>query len=411
MTREVSVKQQSGDTDYAKQNGGQFDFIIEKDTEYALPMDDEFWTYLLKTSREWGLIVYEQDWLNQQVDHMHVTQNDVKVGRTWLLQMGHGASKNDMTIQYCMPMPRHVLQSVEVPAVTQSVEVPAVTQIRASNDYHPGNDNWRIGLSSILHYALGMAPYKDTHWTSVSQPGDPYFNGSEPFVELQSVVSILSTGPVGPGDKIGYMNKSLIMRTCNEDGLLLKPSKPATAIDLQIYKGAIGSGGPDGEVWSTYSDIAGYKFGTLLWVNVKTPYPITPQQAGFGKRGASYAFSDRDPVKTLVKFDEQNPLNQHKCGKGDFGLWHTVPEIKFNDRSVLILGELAKWVKMSPQRVLDIMTYTGDVILTLQGGVNEVIEFTIVYTNDLTTPRQIKCTIPESGRMQMHLSNGQCHPY
>ena len=30
----------------------------------------------------------------------------------------------------------------------------------------------------------------------------------------------------------------------------------------------MGSGGPDGEVWSTYSDIAGYKFGTLLFKSV-----------------------------------------------------------------------------------------------------------------------------------------------
>ncbi|XP_070576646.1 uncharacterized protein [Ptychodera flava] len=393
----------ASDTTYAKQNGGKFNFIIEADNGYGLPMDDEFWNYLLKSSREWGLIVYEQDWLDQQFGNMRATTSDVKVGRTWLLQMGRGASKNDMTIQYCMPMPRHVLQSVEIPSVTQA---------RASDDYQPGNDQWKIGLSSIMYHALGLAPFKDTHWTSQSQPGDPY-HSTEPYVELQNVVSLLSTGPVGPGDKIGYMNKSLIMRTCNSDGLLLKPSKPATAIDLQIYRMSMGSGGPHGEVWSTYSDIAGYRFGTLLWVNVKTPYPITPQQAGFGKLYSSYAFSDRDPVKTLVKFDEENPLNQHKCGKADFGLWHSVPEITIpgSSKKVLILGELAKWMKMSPQRVLDIVTYTGDVIINLQGGVNEVIEFTVVYTDDLTTPHQIKCTVPESGRLQMHLSNEQCHPY
>ncbi|XP_070576650.1 uncharacterized protein [Ptychodera flava] len=390
-------------TDYAKVNGGRWNFIVEKDVGYAIPQDAEFWNYLMSTSREWGLILYEQDWLNNEFEHMHATLQNVSVGRNWLIQMGQGAAMNDITILYCMPMARHILQSVEIPSVVT---------VRASGDYKAGNDQWKIGISSILNHAVGLAPFKDTFWTTTDQPGNKY-HAREPYNELQAVVSTLSTGPVGPSDKIKYSNVSLIMRSCNTDGMLLKPSRPATSIDLQILQHSLGSGGPDGEVWSTYSDIASYRFGTLLWVNVETPYPITPQQAGFGKLPSNYAFSDRDPVKTLVKFDEENPLNQHKCGKADFGLWHTTPEITIpgSSRKVLILGELAKWVKMSPQRVLDIVTYTGDVIINLQGGVNEVIEFTVVYTDDLTTPHQIKCTVPESGRLQMHLSNEQCHPY
>ncbi|XP_070579108.1 uncharacterized protein [Ptychodera flava] len=393
----------SSSTDYAKVNGGKWNFIVEKDDKFAIPQDAEFWNYLMETSREWGLILYEQDWLDNEVEYMHSTVQNITVTRNWLIQMGNGASKNNINILYCMPMPRHILQSVEVPAVTL---------VRASGDYKAGNNQWRIGVSSILDDAVGLAPFKDTFWTTTDQPGNTY-HSREPYTELQSVVSTLSTGPVGPSDKIKYSNVSLIMRSCNSDGLLLKPSKPATSIDLQILQKALGSGGPDGEVWSTYSDIAGYRFGTLLWVNVKTPYPITPQQAGFGKLYSSYAFSDRDPVKTLVKFDEENPLNQHKCGKADFGLWHSVPEINIpgSSRKVLMLGELTKWVKMSPQRVLDIGIYTGDIDIILQGAVNEVIEFTVVYTDDLTTPHQIKCTIGESGRSQMHLSNEQCYPY
>jgi len=35
------------------------------------------------------------------------------------MQMGEGAAACDVTIQYCMALPRHMLQSVEIPAVTQ----------------------------------------------------------------------------------------------------------------------------------------------------------------------------------------------------------------------------------------------------------------------------------------------------
>jgi len=35
------------------------------------------------------------------------------------MEMGAGASECDITIQYCMALPRHMLQSVEIQSVTQ----------------------------------------------------------------------------------------------------------------------------------------------------------------------------------------------------------------------------------------------------------------------------------------------------
>ena len=51
---------------------------------------------------------------------MEATVSDIYIGRDWLRQMGNGARKNGMTIQYCMSPPRAVLQSVEIPTVTQA---------------------------------------------------------------------------------------------------------------------------------------------------------------------------------------------------------------------------------------------------------------------------------------------------
>ena len=38
----------------------------------------------------------------------------------WYIQMGTAAAKNDLTIQYCMSHCRHIMQSVEIPAVTNA---------------------------------------------------------------------------------------------------------------------------------------------------------------------------------------------------------------------------------------------------------------------------------------------------
>lgn len=51
-----------------------------------------------------------------------------------------------------MPWPRHLLQSVEIPAVTQT---------RVSDDYTPGNYQWEIGDTTILATALALAAFKD----------------------------------------------------------------------------------------------------------------------------------------------------------------------------------------------------------------------------------------------------------
>lgn len=50
----------SDHTVYAKQNGGQYNFIVEKETSKALPLDQSFWNDLIANSTKWGLMNYEQ---------------------------------------------------------------------------------------------------------------------------------------------------------------------------------------------------------------------------------------------------------------------------------------------------------------------------------------------------------------
>lgn len=118
---------------YATQNGGSYNFIIDSLTQKSLPNDQSFWNDLMFNASQWGLLTYEQDWLNHQTLDYTPLLTDVDFGRTWLLQMGQAAQKFNITIQYCMSLSRHALQSVEIPSVTQ---------IRVTNDYAT---NWDYG--------------------------------------------------------------------------------------------------------------------------------------------------------------------------------------------------------------------------------------------------------------------------
>jgi len=102
---------------YAKQNGGMYDFIVE--SKLSIPIEERFWTDLFRNASLWGMRVYEQDWLFNEFDGLNATLQSATLGRQWLLQMGAGADNAGLEgIQYCMPNTRHILQSVEIPAVT-----------------------------------------------------------------------------------------------------------------------------------------------------------------------------------------------------------------------------------------------------------------------------------------------------
>ena len=104
-----------------------------------------------------------------------------------------GAKNHDINLLYCAAQPRQMLQSVEIDNVVS---------IRASGDYEPSNKNWHTGLSNIWTYALGLAPFKDTFWTSKVENGNPaYPNMTENYPELEAVVATLSTGIVAISDK------------------------------------------------------------------------------------------------------------------------------------------------------------------------------------------------------------------
>ena len=236
----------SADTDYAKQNGGNFDFII--DGNLALPNDSSFWQYLLSSSKlQWDLFAYEQDWLLTVSGDFAPIQNDLFLGRDWLMQMGTAAKELDLTIQYCMPWTRHLLQTVEIPVVTQ---------VRASGDYQPQNSQWMIGDTTILAHALGLAAFKDDFHTSENEEDGCKSTTPELYPELETYIAALSGGPVGPSDTASGPNSTLILATCMRDGRLLKPSHPAMSADSSFVYRAFNKDGPSGQLYAGYTEVS-----------------------------------------------------------------------------------------------------------------------------------------------------------
>jgi hypothetical protein len=228
-----------------KQN---YSFVLDEKNGKALPIgNDSFWIDLFTQAREWGLVLYEQDWLNVQTEEFSPTCTDIYLGHQWLTSMGEAADKMGINIQYCMSLPRHILTALEIPRVTHA---------RASTDYFfhltAGAQQWAIGISSMFADAIGIAPFKDVFWSSSLEPGSSYKDSPhEVLPEREILMATLSTGPVGPGDAINCTNVGRIMKCCRQDGLILKPDRPLTTINPLISDWALYEGVSQGELYST----------------------------------------------------------------------------------------------------------------------------------------------------------------
>ncbi|XP_062593083.1 uncharacterized protein LOC134254572 [Saccostrea cucullata] len=390
----------SKDTVYAVQNKGRYLFQIDKNGTVSAPLSPDFWIYLLgRAQGEWGLVLYEQDWLNVEFAGLPSFMSSIGLGNLWLEEMADAAKLLNMPIQYCMSNTRHAMKALELDIVTQA---------RVSGDYHPGKDQWKIGVSSMLADAIGIRPFKDTFWTTTTQPGNKY-KTTEPFPGLNAVVSTLSTGPVGPGDMIGGTNVSMLMRCCNTDGKILKPSKPATAIDRQMILTA-SRVTRDMEVWSTYTEmsVGGQTkyFGTVLGVDTITGFKLMNTDLDFmtnGQREEYIVYGHRSPQKTM---SFTTSLLMPKCTKTDFCLYHFIPEMKFGTHSVFLLGETGKWVPVSQQRISAITPIQDtDLVLTVEGGQGESVYISYLLDGTL---QNVECHFKLSSSLLLSIADKTC---
>jgi hypothetical protein len=62
----------------------------------------------------------------------------------------------------------------------------------------------------------------------------------EAHSEVEALLSALSTGPVGIGDKVGRADRAIVRRTCRADGTLVKPHTPVVALDRSFQRWATG---------------------------------------------------------------------------------------------------------------------------------------------------------------------------
>jgi hypothetical protein len=197
------------------------------DGDRAHPRNPAFFERWIAQAASWGAVSYEQDWLIEIFLGVRGLREGPGRSRAWQEAMDRAAAEHGLSLIWCMATPADFLQTLTLPRVTA---------IRTSGDYRyldQNASNWvRFLYTNALARALGLWPFKDvflSHRCGRGWDGDPH-------AEAEALLSALSAGPVGLGDRLGRTEPAVVLRTCRADGVLVKPDVPIAALDRSFRR-------------------------------------------------------------------------------------------------------------------------------------------------------------------------------
>jgi hypothetical protein len=403
-----------------------------------------------------GLATFKQDHGGGEIVQLEAAQRNLSVMDRWLTLQGEASAKHGVTKMLCGSISSFWVHSVSIKAATHT---------RAGNDYIPGIkrkadtcenpgdnsyvgrvSNAAIGFSNFINWAVGLRPYKDSFFSAhqdwalangtcispgASREGvffPPYFGLQEKHPELQALVSVLSGGPVAPGDNIGFSNVSLILRTCRADGTLLQADGPAVPPDKMFLKGGRGKGelqwgstrlattertaDRSAKAWASASIVGSAPDGPSAAVHLhwtfclsfamKAALNLTSSDIGIDvhEHGVAWSRHNLEPFSatiedtikdaigtaaSFVRYGPERPLTlPMQPPAKDWGLytfWRTAPT-SCNGTGWTLLGELQKLVSVSKQRIVGVEVGCGMgaavMAVDIIGTSGEVVELSLL---------------------------------
>ena len=194
-----------------------------RDGDRAHPAEpDAFFDRLYAQAEAWGAIQVEQDWLVECFLGVRGLRAQPGRARAWQGALDRAAAEHGLSLLWCMATPADLCAATALPRVAA---------VRTSGDYR-----YVLGSASLwcwflygnaLARALGLLPFKDVFLSCRSGVG----RDGDPHAEVEALLAALSAGPVGIGDRVGRSDREIALRTCREDGLLVKPDLPLAPLE------------------------------------------------------------------------------------------------------------------------------------------------------------------------------------
>ena len=371
----------------------------------------EFYGAMFDRGMAQGMASFEPDFMQANYNCVDDFVQTVDAAETWQRGMADAALARNVSVQWCYATPTDVLSATAFPAVTN---------FRVSNDFCYG-ESWDVGVSSLLVWALGKAPSKDTLWTSdnnrTATPGCPWTPDHETAAApLHVAVALMSGGPVGISDGLGHTDYDLLKSAISADGTLLNAAKSLTSVD-SILAGNGPAGGhvlgahvPFGSAAAAHG-LVSFKLKDLFAVNASDFYPPLVANVTFAVRerlGAPCA--DGAPAASCVTFTTAAAAPVVTLPASDFSNATAgtdyAPSVTWLapvcESGHALLGDLGKIVPLSPKRFTKLACTPHGISATVVGAPREEVPLTYLRPAAAGAVVQVlTIVVPPSGELEL----------
>lgn len=293
-------------------------------TQYAMSknvvVDPAYWTNRMSYLKNAGVITYEQDWL----DNLALPLMNLNDPPNFMNYMAAAAASNGLTMQYCLQLPRHFLQS--------SVYDHLTTLRTCQDRFEKGKWNPHL-YASRFAAAVGAWPWTDVY----------------PSTEIRNLLlGTLSAGMVGVGDSLGNVNATNLSKAVRPDSVIVKPDVPLMPLDQTYVNDALGLNLP--MVAAAYVDHgnlrAAYVFAYARSAS-NTNASFKPSELGFS--GNTYVFDAFNQTGAVVQASSPFNFFTSLPFNSSGGSFYIV--VPVGPSGIAFLGDTNKFVTLGKKRI------------------------------------------------------------
>ncbi|WP_040493758.1 Sip1-related alpha-galactosidase [Ilumatobacter nonamiensis] len=196
----------------------------------AQPIDPAFFRRWFDDAARWGATVIEQDWMLMYWFGVRALRSSPGRAADWQRALNDHARATSVDLLWCMSTPADMMQAASLDRVVA---------LRTCDDYRFAEDpaflwTWFLTVNRLAN-TLGLPAFKDCFFSNPDlSPTDDAIDG-DPHAEVEALLSALSGGPVGIGDRIGRTNLGIVMRCCDDDGRLRRVDQAVAATDDSLF--------------------------------------------------------------------------------------------------------------------------------------------------------------------------------
>ncbi len=340
---------------------GGFDAFSDPDSGHAHPATSELIDAWMEQAATWGACTYEQDWLVETFLTVAGLRATPGAGDEWQREMDRSAARRGLTLQFCMATPADFLHTAQL---TQ------VSSIRTGMDFQyavgrQANWGWFLHVNALAR-ALALDTSNDVFIAAKGDDGQ----WEDPLAGAEALLAAASCGPVGFGDRIGATDRELVLRTCREDGVIVMPDVPITALARSFLAHPMGTRAP--LLGEAYTDHPAGRWHLLAAFaeepSARIEVGVNPSELDHRDapvdvdRWVAHRFGS-DDVEVLDGPDATLTLEP---GDEGFDLWTIAPALL--DGSVAVFGDVSRYVSAGDRRIGRI-TERGGIVSFLVLGV------------------------------------------